>query len=120
MIKRSHIIGLIFLALGFCFAFSPSNWTAAACAQMEVQDGAGGGDDGGKEAGDPDMPDTQPPPSGVDSQSGLYGSNGFGAGYWSPAPSGSASIGSGSNATSHWRGWLRSAWLALRVQFGWF
>ena len=120
MINRSHIIGLVFFALALCFAISPTDFISSAAAQMELQDG-GTGDSGGggKSAGDPDMPDTQPPPPGSNSLSGGYGTAVGGTGAVSSSPDSGTAIGSGLNADSMWRVWLRTVWRVFRVQFGW-
>lgn len=117
MIRKPYIIGLVFFALACCFAFSPTQWTASASAQMELQDGSDDGGGGGKTAGDPDMPDTQPPPTGTDTYGGGYGRYGAMESFRSGMTNTTA-VGSGA-ITFTSMDWWQSVWLALRVQLGW-
>lgn len=119
MIRKHYIIGLVFFALACCFAFSPTDWTASASAQMELQDGKSDGDGGGKTAGDPDMPDTQPPPTGTDTYGSGYGSYG-GMGAFRSGLNDPTAIGSDSIGTFTLKDWWQSVWYALRLQLGWF
>ena len=118
MQRYRYIIGLVFFALACCFAFPPTDWTPTASAQMEV-DNSSTDAGGGKAAGDPDMPDTQPPPSGTDTYGRGYGnyggSNSFGVGRDDVNRIGSSSISQLTLAD-----WWRLGWYGLRVQIGWF
>jgi hypothetical protein len=118
MSRYRYNFGLVFLALALAFAFSPTQLIPDSQAGYIVDEGQGPSG-GGKGSGDPDMPDTQPPPpgsTGAVSRGSHCG--GVSWGYCGSTDAASATE-AGRRATFDARSWLQGVWQALRVQFGW-
>lgn len=120
MNKHRHIFGLIFLALALSLAFSTSPVVSLASASQMLDESKGPGSGGGFDSGDPDMPDTQPPPPSptlAGGRGGLY--SGAASGLTSPTR-GTAVTGSSARTNTTLRLHLLGVWQAMRMQWFWF